>query len=41
MAAGAYRGYRATQGIFALETSVNELAERLGIDPTIIRGKEV
>ena len=37
MAAGAYRGYGATQGIFALETSVNELAEKLGIDPTIIR----
>lgn len=34
MAAGAYRGYGATQGIFALETSVNELAEKLGIDPT-------
>ena len=32
MAAGAYRGYGATQGIFALESSVNELAESLGID---------
>ena len=39
MAAGAYRGYGATQGIFALETSVNELAEKRGIDPTIIRDK--
>ena len=37
MAAGAYRGYGATQGIFALETSVNEL----GIDPTIIREKNM
>lgn len=37
MAAGAYRGYGATQGIFAVETSVNELAEQLGIDPTVIR----
>ena len=37
MAAGAYRGYGATQGIFALESAVNELAERLGIDPTVIR----
>ena len=36
-AAGAYRGYGATQGIFALETIVNELAEQLGIDPTAIR----
>ena len=41
MAAGAYRGYGATQGIFALETSVNELAEKLGIDPTIIREKNM
>lgn len=37
MAAGAYRGYGATQGIFALETTVNELAEKLGMDPTKIR----
>ena len=41
MAAGAYRRYGATQGIFALETSVNELAEKLGIDPTIIREKNM
>lgn len=41
MAAGAYRGYGATQGIFALETSVNELAEKLGIDPIIIREKNM
>jgi putative selenate reductase molybdopterin-binding subunit len=41
MAAGAYRGYGATQGIFALETAVNELAEKLGIDPTIIREKNM
>ena len=38
MAAGAYRG---TQGIFALESSVNELAESLGIDPTQIREKNM
>ncbi|MCQ2516408.1 MAG: molybdopterin-dependent oxidoreductase [Saccharofermentans sp.] len=37
MAAGAYRGYGATQGIFAVETTVNELAEMLNIDPTEIR----
>lgn len=36
-AAGAYRGYGATQGIFALESIVNELAEQLGIDATAIR----
>ena len=36
-AAGAYRGYGATQGIFALESIVSELAEQLGIDATVIR----
>jgi CO/xanthine dehydrogenase Mo-binding subunit len=40
-AAGAYRGYGATQGIFALESAVNELAEKLGIDPTVIRDKNM
>ena len=37
MSAGAYRGYGATQGIFALETAVNELAAKLNIDPMKIR----
>lgn len=41
MAAGAYRGYGATQGIFALESAVNELAEKLGMDPTVIRDKNM
>ena len=36
-AAGAYRGYGATQGIFALESIVSELAEQLGMDATVIR----
>ena len=36
-AAGAYRGYGATQGLFALESAVNELAEKLGQDPTRLR----
>lgn len=36
-AAGAYRGYGATQGIFALESAVNELAEKLHMDPTVLR----
>lgn len=40
-AAGAYRGYGATQGIFALESMVNELADRLGIDPVAIREKNM
>ena len=35
--AGAYRGYGATQGIFAVESIVSELAERLGMDPTRVR----
>ena len=37
MAAGAYRGYGATQGIFAVETTVNKLAEKLGRDPIDLR----
>ncbi|MBS4959193.1 MAG: molybdopterin-dependent oxidoreductase [Clostridiales bacterium] len=37
MASGAYRGYGATQGFFALESAVNELAEKLSMDPTKIR----
>ena len=36
-AAGAYRGYGATQGIFAVESAVNELADRLGVDPVKLR----
>ena len=40
-AAGAYRGYGATQGIFAVESAVNELAERIGMDPTVIREKNM
>ena len=40
-AAGAYRGYGATQGIFAVECAVSELADRLGIDPVAIREKNM
>ena len=36
-AAGAYRGYGATQGIFAVESLVSELAEKLGMDATVLR----
>ena len=36
-AAGAYRGYGATQGIFAVESLVSELAETLGMDATVLR----
>lgn len=35
--AGAYRGYGATQGIFAVESCVSELASILGMDPVKIR----
>lgn len=37
MSAGAYRGYGATQGIFAVESTVNELASILNIDPLKMR----
>lgn len=37
MSAGAYRGYGATQGLFAVESAVNELAAKLHIDPFKIR----
>ena len=37
MSAGAYRGYGATQGIFAVESMVNRLADRLHMDPSEIR----
>lgn len=40
-AAGAYRGYGATQGTFAVESAVNELAARLNIDPVAIREKNM
>ncbi len=40
-AAGAYRGYGATQGIFALESAVNELAEKLQLDPVELRMKNI
>ena len=41
MPAGAFRGYGATQGTFALESTVNLLAERLGMDPTEVRLKNI
>ena len=40
-AAGAYRGYGATQGIFAVESIVSELAEKLGMDATVIRDRNM
>ena len=41
MSAGAYRGYGATQGIFAVESAVNQLAEKLHMDPVELRLKNV
>ncbi len=38
---GAYRGYGATQGIFALESAVNELADILDMDPAALREKNI
>lgn len=35
--AGAYRGYGATQGGFALEVAIDQLADRLGIDALELR----
>lgn len=35
--AGAFRGYGATQGIFAVESTINELAKRLNMDSSILR----
>src|SRR5699024_8933393 len=37
MSAGAYRGYGATQGIFAVESAVDELAHEMGMDPVTFR----
>lgn len=37
MSAGAYRGYGATQGLFAVESAVNELAAKLSMDPIALR----
>ena len=37
MSAGAYRGYGATQGLFALEFAINELAHALHMDPAALR----
>ena len=36
-AAGAYRGYGATQGIFAVESAADELAYKMGMDPVKFR----
>ncbi len=40
-AAGAYRGYGATQGLFAVESAVSEMAGILNMDPVAIREKNM
>lgn len=41
MSAGAYRGYGATQGIFAVESAVDELAAKMGVSAMEIREKNL
>ena len=41
MSAGAFRGYGATQGTFAMESAMNELAKKLAMDPLALRLKNL
>lgn len=41
MSAGAFRGYGATQGTFALESAMNELSAKLKMDPLTLRLKNL
>ncbi|MEH0021777.1 MAG: molybdopterin cofactor-binding domain-containing protein [Desulfobacter sp.] len=41
MSAGAFRGYGATQGCFAMESAMDELAGELGMDPLALRLKNL
>lgn len=41
MPAGAMRGYGATQGVFAVECQMDEIAEKLGMDPLDLRLKNI
>ncbi len=38
---GAFRGYGATQPSFAVESAVDELARRMGLDPFLVRRKNM
>lgn len=38
---GAYRGFGATQGCFAIESTVNKMAQQLGLDPAEVRLKNL
>ena len=39
--AGAFRGYGATQGCFAVESTINKLAAKLNMDPVDVRLKNI
>lgn len=41
MPAGAFRGYGATQGAFAVESAINELAAKINMDPIELRLKNL
>ncbi|RDY25666.1 aldehyde oxidase [Romboutsia weinsteinii] len=41
MPAGAFRGYGATQGCYAVESTINLLSSKLGMDPTEVRLKNI
>jgi len=41
MGRGAYRGYGATQGIFAVESAIDELAAKLKMDPSVLRERNM
>ncbi len=41
MPGGAFRGYGATQGTFAMESQLDEIAHKLGLDPIQLRLKNV
>lgn len=41
MPAAAFRGYGATQGFFAVESAMNEYADKIGIDPLELRLKNI
>ncbi|MEN9230925.1 MAG: molybdopterin-dependent oxidoreductase [Thermostichus sp. DG02_5_bins_236] len=41
MPGGAFRGYGATQGTFAMESQLDEIAHRLGLDPIELRLKNL
>ena len=41
MPAGAFRGYGATQGVFAVESQMDEIAQQLSLDPVELRRKNI